>query len=199
MLQKISLNRVLTQAAPPGGPVIQDKLGLDPFSSQMTSRINPWIPSYSSPIIQPHLLQASQKFILVIDDSMVVCKILEACLSREGFQVKSFPDGLAAMRWLTEPQADTPDLIWLDISLPKMDGYEVARHLKAKPRFSHTVIVMLSRRDGVIDRLKGRLAGARDYLTKPFKTQDVVSVTRFYLGLAPSEQETLHQPSIALA
>lgn len=122
------------------------------------------------------------KLVMVIDDSATVRKIVETCLGREGFEVKGFPDGVAAMRWLTEPQARVPDLVVLDIGLPKMDGYEVARRLKNKPQFSNTVIVMLSRRDGVIDRLKGRLAGAKDYLTKPFKTQDIITVIESHLG-----------------
>jgi len=122
------------------------------------------------------------KFVMVIDDSATVRKIVETCLGREGFIVRGFPDGVEAMRWLTGPQARIPDLVILDIGLPKMDGYEVARRLKTKPQFSHTVIVMLSRRDGMIDKLKGRLAGAKDYLTKPFKTQDVISVIESHLG-----------------
>jgi DNA-binding response OmpR family regulator len=122
------------------------------------------------------------KFVMVIDDSATVRKIVETCLGREGFEVRGFPDGVEAMRWLTGPQARIPDLVILDIGLPKMDGYEVARRLKTKPQFSNTVIVMLSRRDGMIDKLKGRLAGAKDYLTKPFKTQEVISVIESHLG-----------------
>jgi twitching motility two-component system response regulator PilG len=122
------------------------------------------------------------KFVMVIDDSATVRKIVETCLGREGFIVLGFPDGVEAMRWLTGPQARIPDLVILDIGLPKMDGYEVARRLKTKPQFSNTVIVMLSRRDGMIDKLKGRLAGAKDYLTKPFKTQDIISVIESHLG-----------------
>ncbi|GER87954.1 response regulator [Dictyobacter vulcani] len=122
------------------------------------------------------------KLVMVIDDSATVRKIVETCLRREGFDVKSFPDGVEAMRWLTEPEARIPDLVILDIGLPKMDGYEVARRLKTKPQFNNTVIVMLSRRDGMIDKLKGRLAGAKDYLTKPFKTQDIIAVIESHLG-----------------
>lgn len=122
---------------------------------------------------------------MVIDDSPTVRKILETCLRREGFQVESFHDGVEAIRWLTKPQVQIPDLVWLDIGLPKMDGYEVAQCLKTRPQFSKTVIVLLTRRDGVLDRLKGRLVGARVYITKPFKTQDIVSVTRSLLDLAP--------------
>jgi len=120
---------------------------------------------------------------MVIDDSTTVRKIIETCLRRQGFQVMGFPDGIEAIRWLMEPASRVPDLVLLDIGLPKMDGYEVARRLKIKPQFSNTVIVMLSRRDGVIDRLKGRLAGAKDYITKPFKTQDIISITESYLGM----------------
>src|SRR5947209_3291730 len=123
------------------------------------------------------------KLVMVIDDSMTVRKIIETCLRRQGFQVMGFPDGVEAIRWLMEPASRVPDLVLLDIGLPKMDGYEVARRLKIKPQFSNTVIVMLSRRDGVIDRLKGRLAGAKDYITKPFKTQDIIAVTESYLGM----------------
>jgi twitching motility two-component system response regulator PilG len=123
------------------------------------------------------------KLVMVIDDSTTVRKIIETCLRRQGFQVMGFPDGIEAIRWLMEPASCVPDLVLLDIGLPKMDGYEVARRLKIKPQFSNTVIVMLSRRDGVIDRLKGRLAGAKDYITKPFKTQDIISITESYLGM----------------
>ena len=123
------------------------------------------------------------KLVMVIDDSTTVRKIIETCLRRQGFNVLGFSDGVEAMRWLMEPTSRVPDLVLLDIGLPKMDGYEVARRLKIKPQFSNTVIVMLSRRDGMIDRLKGRLAGAKDYITKPFKTQDIISVTESYLGV----------------
>lgn len=126
------------------------------------------------------------KLVMVIDDSLTVRKIIETCLGRQGFQVLGFPDGIEAMRWLMEPTSRIPDLVLLDIGLPKMDGYEVARRLKMKPQFSNTVIVMLSRRDGMIDRLKGRLAGAKDYITKPFKTQDIIAITESYLGIPAS-------------
>src|SRR6266567_4102128 len=73
--------------------------------------------------------------------------------------------------------------VTLDIGLPKMDGYEFARRLRTKPQFNSTIIIMLTSRDGVIDRLKGRLAGAKDYITKPFRTQDVINVLHTHLGV----------------
>jgi twitching motility two-component system response regulator PilG len=126
------------------------------------------------------------KLVMVIDDSPTVRKIVETCLKREGFAVAAFADGIEALQSLTHPQARIPDLVVLDIGLPKMDGYEIARRLKTKSQFSNTIIIMLSRRDGIIDRLKGRLAGAREYLIKPFKTQDLINVIESYLGVPVS-------------
>jgi DNA-binding response OmpR family regulator len=100
--------------------------------------------------------------------------------------VVSFPDGIEAMRWLAQPDAPVPDVIMLDIGLPKLDGYEVARRLKAKPQFSQTVILMISRRNGIIDRLKSRLAGAKEHISKPFKTHDVIAVVKSSVGVSAS-------------
>jgi DNA-binding response OmpR family regulator len=127
-------------------------------------------------------------FVMVIDDSPTVRNILEACLSRAGYHVQSFHDGVEALVWLASPQARLPGLVFLDIALPKMDGFEVAQHFKAKPQLQDTVIVMLSRRDGVFEQLKARLVGAKKYLVKPFRTQEILAVVATYLGVpAPSD------------
>src|SRR5215831_3812809 len=96
-------------------------------------------------------------FVMVIDDSLTVRKIMESSLQREGFRAVTFPDGLQAMNALSKGDIPVPDLILLDVGLPKMDGYEIARALKN--RLSNTVIIMLSGRDGVFDKLRGRWAG----------------------------------------
>lgn len=128
---------------------------------------------------------ASLRRIMVIDDSRVVREVLRVGLGRAGFEVECFEDGVEALRSLQEHARQAlPDLIVLDVVLPRMDGYEVARHLKSRPDLSDIVIVMLSRRDGVLDRLKGRLAGASAYLTKPFRMKEVVQVVRELLGTA---------------
>jgi DNA-binding response OmpR family regulator len=121
------------------------------------------------------------KLVMIIDDSLTVRKIMETSLKREGFASVSYPDGIEALRALSEG-LQIPDLVLLDIGLPKMDGYEVARHLKTKQQFGNTPIVMISQRDGMIDRLKGRLAGAKDYITKPFKTQEVMTIVHSHLS-----------------
>src|SRR5215813_10006415 len=99
-------------------------------------------------------------FVMVIDDSLTIRKILETCLEREGYHIESFCDGVEAMKWLTLPQACIPQLVFVDVGLPKMGGYEVIQRLKARHSLRQTTFVILSRRDGILDRLKGRFAGA---------------------------------------
>jgi len=124
------------------------------------------------------------KLVMIIDDSLTVRKIIETSLRREGFESVSYADAIEALRAITEQRLKRiPDLIILDIGLPKMDGYEFARRLRTKPQFNNTVIIMLTSRDGVIDRLKGRLAGAKDYIIKPFRTQELISVLHTHLGV----------------
>lgn len=130
------------------------------------------------------------KLVMVIDDSPTVRKIVEVSLKREGFSVVAFADGIEALRALTTRQLDRiPDLIFLDIDLPKMNGYEIARYLKSKPAWNNTIIVILSRHNGVVDRLKARLAGAQTYLTKPFTTQTILDVVHNNLNLASLSTE----------
>ena len=94
------------------------------------------------------------KLVMIIDDSLTVRKIVETSLRREGFDSVSYCDGIEALRAITEQRMKRiPDLVILDIGLPKMDGYEFARRLRTKPQFNNTVIVMLTSRDRVIDRL----------------------------------------------
>ena len=121
---------------------------------------------------------------MVVDDSPTIRKIVETCLKRAGFEVTCYPDGVAALKALVTQEHLLPDLIILDVNLPKMDGYQFARTLKQKRQFAALVILMLSGRDGILDRLKGRLAGASAYLTKPFKSRDLVDLVNTLLGVA---------------
>jgi twitching motility two-component system response regulator PilG len=123
--------------------------------------------------------------VMVIDDSMTVRAVVEASLTRAGFHVTAFPDGLAAMGALARGEVDVPSLLLLDIGLPKMEGYEVARILRSKPEFADTVFIMLTAHDGVLDKLRSKLAGASEFIAKPFNVKYVVEVVRRYLE-APS-------------
>src|SRR5690348_435566 len=125
------------------------------------------------------------KLVMVIDDSLTVRKILEVAMKREGIDVVTYGDGIEALRMIKAQPQFTPAVVFLDICMPQMDGYTVLRLLRASPRFDATLMVMLSQRDGVIDRLKGRLAGATVYMTKPFRTQDILAVVLPHLQTTP--------------
>ena len=123
-----------------------------------------------------------QSLILVIDDSATVRKVIEVALRRAGFAVQPFADGPSALRWLVSPSAPKPALIYLDIELPRMNGYAVAHALHNLPTFKQTPLIMLSCHDGLLDRLKSRLVGAQAYVTKPFRVEQLVAAARTVLG-----------------
>lgn len=124
------------------------------------------------------------KLVMIIDDSPTVRKLVEVSLKRQDIASVSYADGMEAMRALASEQQLVPDLVFLDIDLPRMDGYKVAQYFKARQQYKDTVIVMLSGYNGVLDRLKGRLSGAKNYVCKPFRTQDIAAIVNEYLKAA---------------
>ncbi len=124
--------------------------------------------------------------IMVIDDSLAVRRVVEASFSRIGIPTTSFPDGLSAISALTKGEVTVPSLLLLDIVMPKMEGYEVARILRTNQAFENTIIVMLTGREGVIDRLRSKMVGARDYIKKPFRVSKLVETVCAHLGLPSS-------------
>src|ERR1700730_7025990 len=127
------------------------------------------------------------KLIMVIDDSLTTRKIVEVSLRREGYTVVSFEDGIQALQAMTNQELPRiPDLIILDIDLPKINGYDIARYLRSKPAWKKTMIIILSRHDKMLDRFKARLAGVNMYLTKPFNTQVFLQMVRSSFEGAPN-------------
>jgi twitching motility two-component system response regulator PilG len=126
--------------------------------------------------------------VAIIDDSVVVRKIVETSMSRVGVQCLSFRDGYEALRAFRTELERPPDLIFLDINLPRIDGFDLLHLLKSHPGFDQMTVVILSSRDSVLDRMKCRLAGARGYLVKPFRTQDLLAVAVHYLPALPARE-----------
>ena len=126
--------------------------------------------------------RAGNALIVIIDDSICVRKIVETTLRREGYATMGFADGYTALRWLTSEEARLPALIILDLTMPKMDGYTVLHYLRKHPATASTPVIILSGRTSVVDRLKGRLAGACVYLTKPFHKQAILELVRTQLA-----------------
>jgi twitching motility two-component system response regulator PilG len=117
--------------------------------------------------------------VLVVDDSPTVRAIVQRTLQREHLQVVTAADGLSA---LTAGADTSPDLVLLDVMLPRMDGYQICHLLRQHREFRDTPILLLSGKDGVFDRLHGRVAGATAYISKPFDPAELVSLVKRYLS-----------------
>jgi twitching motility two-component system response regulator PilG len=115
--------------------------------------------------------------VLVIDDSNTIRRSAEIFLKQGGHEVLLAEDGFDALAKVSDYQ---PHLIFCDILMPRLDGYQTCAIIKRNPRFSNVPIVMLSSKDGVFDKARGRMVGAQDYLTKPFtKDQLLHAVEQF--------------------
>ncbi len=120
--------------------------------------------------------------VMVIDDSLTMRTILQTSLRRAGFAVVSYADGVQALEDLRTHRHPQPDVLLLDIGLPKLDGYTLARLFTGEAVREPPLIIMLSGRTGIVDRLKGRLAGAQAYLTKPVRQEEVLDCVRMLLA-----------------
>ena len=118
--------------------------------------------------------------VLVIDDSNTIRRSAEIFLKQGGHEVLRAEDGFDA---LSKVNDYLPDLIFCDILMPRLDGYQTCAIIKRNPKFSTVPIVMLSSKDGVFDKARGRMVGSQDYLTKPF-TKDQLLHTVQELGSA---------------
>jgi twitching motility two-component system response regulator PilG len=111
--------------------------------------------------------------VMVVDDSPTIRKILGLTLERAGYHVVAEPNGKSALKRLEEI---VPRVILLDIAMPDLDGYEVCKRIKQDPRTSAVPVIMLSGKGAFFDKVKGHMAGATEYLTKPFETPVVLAV-----------------------
>ncbi len=109
--------------------------------------------------------------ILVIDDSKTIRRTAETLLTKEGCQVFTAIDGFDALSKIADHQ---PDLIFVDIMMPRLDGYETCSLIKHNKIFKETPVIMLSSKDGLFDRARGRLVGSEQYLTKPFTKDELL-------------------------
>lgn len=122
---------------------------------------------------------ARKKKILIADDQNTVLMLERMMLSQAGFDVSEAHDGEEA---LTRAAADKPDLILLDVTMPKMDGYEACRRLRARPETRDVPIVLVTTRSEFANMQTGFAAGCNEYVTKPFNAVELVATVRRYLA-----------------
>lgn len=118
--------------------------------------------------------------VLVVDDEPFICRSLSFVLRREKFEVFEARNGEEALAAIREHR---PELVFLDVMMPKLNGFEVTERVKADPELRHTKIILLTGKGQDADRTAGVAAGADDYLTKPFSPSRIVHRVREILGL----------------
>ena len=117
--------------------------------------------------------------ILVVDDSKTIRRTAETLLTKEGCQVYTAIDGFDALSKIADHQ---PDLIFVDIMMPRLDGYETCSLIKHNKMFKQTPVIMLSSKDGLFDRARGRIVGSEQYLTKPFTKDELLGAISNQIG-----------------
>ncbi len=135
------------------------------------------LPKPGKPEAEPDGISKKKK-ILVVEDSPTTRKVISITLGQKGYEIIEARDGLEALGRLNE---ERPDLILLDIILPKMDGYKILSIIKDNAVFRDIPVIMLTSKDGMINKWKGKRAGATAYLTKPFEPEKLVQVIEKYL------------------
>ena len=115
--------------------------------------------------------------VLVIDDSNTIRRSAEIFLRQGGHEVVLAEDGFDALAKVND---STPDLIFCDILMPRLDGYQTCAIIKRNPRFASVPVIMLSSKDGVFDKARGRMVGSEDYLTKPFTKEQLLRAVAAY-------------------
>jgi twitching motility two-component system response regulator PilG len=116
--------------------------------------------------------------VMVIDDSNTIRRTAETLLKKAGCEVLTADNGFEALPIIS---AHHPDIMFIDIMMPRLDGYQTCALVKNNPKFSEIPVVMLSSKDGLFDRAKGRVVGAEQYLTKPFTRDDLLGAIRTHL------------------
>lgn len=119
------------------------------------------------------------KSIVFIDDGIATCKAVEYTLKQHGYPVAAISNPLQALSLVFQLK---PDMILCDIAMPELDGYEICAMLRRSTAFRQTPIVMITGKDGFIDRVKARMVGATDYLTKPFGDSELLMLVEKYVG-----------------
>ena len=124
--------------------------------------------------------------VMVIDDSKTIRRTAETLLRREGAEVTTAVDGFEALAKIADQQ---PQIIFVDIMMPRLDGYQTCALIKNNSEFRSTPVIMLSSKDGLFDKAKGRIVGSDQYLTKPFSKEELIGAIKVHVpGFVPAEE-----------
>ncbi len=119
--------------------------------------------------------------VLVIDDSKTIRKSAETILSKAGYKVVTANDGYSALATIVDQK---PDLIFIDVMMPRLDGYQTCALIKNNKQFRDTPVIMLTSKDGLFDRAKGKIVGSDHYMVKPFTKEEMLEAVSQHCPVA---------------
>jgi twitching motility two-component system response regulator PilG len=125
--------------------------------------------------------------VMVIDDSNTIRRTAETLLTKAGCDVITATDGFDSLAKIADK---SPDVIFVDIMMPRLDGYQTCALIKNNSQYKQTPVIMLSSKDGLFDKAKGRIVGADDYLTKPFSKAELFEVLEKFSSKADTDTQT---------
>ncbi len=117
--------------------------------------------------------------VMVVDDSKTIRRSAESLLSKAGCNVVTAGDGFESLAKIAEHE---PDIIFIDIMMPRLDGYQACALIKNNSKFRNTPVIMLTSKDSIFDRARGRLVGSEQYLTKPFSREDLLGAIKEHVA-----------------
>ena len=126
--------------------------------------------------------------VMIIDDSKTIRKSAETLLNKEGCNVLTAEDGFEALALIAEHK---PDIIFVDIMMPRLDGYQTCTLIKNNRQFRDTPVIMLTSKDSIFDKARGRIVGSEEYLTKPFTRDDLLQAINRH-GSEENQLQTAH-------
>ena len=127
--------------------------------------------------------------VMVIDDSKTIRRTAETLLRREGADVITATDGFEALAKIADQR---PQIIFVDIMMPRLDGYQTCALIKNNQIFKSTPVIMLSSKDGLFDKARGRIVGSEQYVTKPFTREELLDAIRTHVHFAENETNCHH-------
>jgi len=117
--------------------------------------------------------------VMVVDDSKTIRRSAENLLTKAGCEVITAGDGFESLAKIAEHE---PDIIFVDIMMPRLDGYQACALIKNNSKFKNTPVIMLTSKDSIFDRARGRLVGSEQYLTKPFSREDLLGAIKEHVA-----------------
>lgn len=167
----VEFARVAT--APPPAPAVAPPALISAPAPPPIAEAPPEPPPYSD---------VRRPLVLVVDDSPTVCKLVSITLSKRGFQIVSASDGIDALDVIS---SNKPDLILLDITMPRLDGYKLCKIIRGHDETREIPVIMLSGKDGFFDKARGKFVGCTSYITKPFEPEALIQEVERHLVASP--------------